>query len=41
MKNNTNIVGDVGGGDYEVTWINRFTESEIYGSYSHPLPIIG
>jgi hypothetical protein len=41
MKNNVNVVGDVGCGNYEVTWNNRFEESEIFNSYSHPLPIIG
>jgi hypothetical protein len=41
MKNNVNVVGDVGSGNYEVTRNNRFEESEIFNSYSHPLPIIG
>ena len=41
MKNGINVVGDVGVGDYQVTWDQRFTECELFGSYSHPLPIIG
>ena len=41
MLNNVNVVGDIGSGSYEVNWNNRFVESEIFNSYSHPLPIIG
>jgi hypothetical protein len=41
MKNGTNVVGDIGCGSYEMTWNNRFEESEIYNSYSHPVPVIG
>jgi hypothetical protein len=41
MINSTNVVGDIGCGNYEVTWANRFEESEIWSSYSHPLPVIG
>ena len=40
MLNGVNVVGDIGSGDYQVTWSNRFVESEIWNSYSHPLPII-
>jgi|688.fasta_scaffold1085866_1 hypothetical protein len=41
MVNSVNIVGDIGCGNYEVTWANRYVESEIFNSYSHPLPVIG
>lgn len=41
MLNGVNVVGDIGCGSYEVTWSRRYDESEIWNSYSHPLPIIG
>ena len=41
MRDCVNIVGDIGRGNYQVTWIKRFEESEIWNSYSHPLPVIG
>ncbi len=41
MLNGVNLIGDIGCGNYQVNWGNRFTESEIWNSYSHPVPVIG
>ena len=41
MLNGVNVVGNIGCGNYQITWKKRFEESEIWNSFSHPLPVIG